>query len=177
MASTPMFYLLQAKMESGFLHGISLHGTQHIAIGFANDTFLFAKACEENLQNMLASLNPFSEASALNINMGKSTLINISVRHFYFPSWQGRKIECGSIFRHLGYPLGLNVSTKDQIQWVICRMKSKLNLWNAAHWPLHTRIRIIQSFLQPYIMYYLLLLEEEVSLVCLRPFHQKVSVE
>ncbi|KAH7387801.1 hypothetical protein KP509_16G041700 [Ceratopteris richardii] len=102
MASTPMFYLLQAKMESGFIHGISLHGIQHIA---------------------------------------------------------GRKIECGIIFRHLGYPLGINVSTKDQIQWVLCRIKSKLNLWHATQWPLHIMIRIVQSFLQPYIMYYILLLD------------------
>ncbi|KAH7284387.1 hypothetical protein KP509_34G052500 [Ceratopteris richardii] len=159
MASTPMFYLLQAKMESGYIHGISVHETQHIAVGFADDTFIFAKACEDNLQNILASLNPFSKASALNINMGKSTLINISARHFHFPSWQGNKIERGVIFRHLGYPLGCNVSTKEQIQWVICRMKSKLNVWHAMQWPLYTRIRIVQSFLQPYIMYYLLLLD------------------
>ncbi|KAH7387162.1 hypothetical protein KP509_16G008600 [Ceratopteris richardii] len=55
--------------------------------------------------------------------------------------------------------MGINVSTKEQIQWVICRMKSKLNVWHAAQWPLHTRLRIVQSFLQPYIMYYLLLLD------------------
>ncbi|KAH7331703.1 hypothetical protein KP509_20G047200 [Ceratopteris richardii] len=53
----------------------------------------------------------------------------------------------------------MNVSTKDQIQWVLCRIKSKLNLWHAAQWPLHIKIRIVQSFLQPYIMYYMLLLD------------------
>ncbi|KAH7428784.1 hypothetical protein KP509_09G017200 [Ceratopteris richardii] len=142
-----IFFLLQAKMESGFIHGISLHGIQHITMGFADDTFIFAKASEENIQHILVSLTPFSEASALNINMGKSTLINISTHHFHFPSWQGRKIERGVLFRHLGYPLGMNVSTKDRIEWVLCRIKSKLNLWHVAQWPLHIRIRIVQSFL------------------------------
>ncbi|KAH7298712.1 hypothetical protein KP509_25G055500 [Ceratopteris richardii] len=158
MASTLMFYLLQAKMESGFIHSVSLHGSQHIAVGFANDTFLFAKACGENIQKILTSLTPFSEASSLNINMGKSALINISAQHFHFPSWQGRKIDCGIIFRHLGYLLGINVSTKDQIQWMLCTIRNKLNLWHAPQWPLHIRIRIVQSFLQPYIIYYILLL-------------------
>ncbi|KAH7446664.1 hypothetical protein KP509_01G067500 [Ceratopteris richardii] len=154
-----MFFLLQAKMESGFIHGVSLHGNKHIAVGFADDTFIFAKACEENIQHILASLTPFSKASSLNINMGKSALINISARHFHFPSWRGRKIECGVIFRHLGYPLGINVLNKDQIQWILCRIKNKLNLWHASQWPLHIRIRRVQSFLQPYIMYYMLLLD------------------
>ncbi|KAH7287398.1 hypothetical protein KP509_32G054300 [Ceratopteris richardii] len=31
--------------------------------------------------------------------------------------------------------------------------------WYALQWPLHARIRIVQAFLQPYIMYYLLLLD------------------
>ncbi|KAH7302106.1 hypothetical protein KP509_23G056800 [Ceratopteris richardii] len=53
----------------------------------------------------------------------------------------------------------MNVSTKDRIEWVLCKIKSKLNLWHAAQWPLHIRIRIVQSFLQPYIMYYILLLD------------------
>ncbi|KAH7433870.1 hypothetical protein KP509_07G090100 [Ceratopteris richardii] len=159
MASTPMFYLLQAKMESGFIHGISLHGIQHIVVGFVDDTFFFAKVREENIQHILDSLTPFSQASSLITNMGNSGLINISARHLHFPSWQGRKIECGIIFRHLGYPLGINVSTKDQIQWVLCKIKSKLNLWHAAQWPLHIRIRIVKSFLEPYIMYYILLLD------------------
>ncbi|KAH7444788.1 hypothetical protein KP509_02G091700 [Ceratopteris richardii] len=158
MASTLMFYLLQAKMESGCIHGISLHGMQHIAVGFAYDTFLFAKAQEENIQNILDSVAPFSVASLI-INMEKSSRINIFARHFHFPSWQGRKIECGIIFRHLGYPLGVNVSAKDQIQWVLCKIKSKLNSWHASQWPLHIRIRIVQSFLQSYVMYYTLLLD------------------
>ncbi|KAH7447980.1 hypothetical protein KP509_01G130800 [Ceratopteris richardii] len=42
---------------------------------------------------------------------------------------------------------------------VLCRIKNKLKLWHAVQWPLHIRIRIVQSFLQLYIMYYILLLD------------------
>ncbi|KAH7372830.1 hypothetical protein KP509_17G023300 [Ceratopteris richardii] len=34
-----------------------------------------------------------------------------------------------------------------------------MDKWCASQWPLHGRIKIVQSFVQPYIMYYLLLLD------------------
>ncbi|KAH7278478.1 hypothetical protein KP509_38G043400 [Ceratopteris richardii] len=154
-----MFYLLEAKMNSSYIHGISLFGTQKIAVGFVDDTFIFAKAEEANIQNILTSLVPFSEASALRINMRKSTLINISACHFESLPWLGPKIDKGAVFRHLEYPMGVNISTKDKLDWVFCKIKGKLELWHSSHWPLHARVRIVQAFLQPYVMYYLLLLD------------------
>ncbi|KAH7430447.1 hypothetical protein KP509_09G099500 [Ceratopteris richardii] len=67
--------------------------------------------------------------------------------------------EFPPINRHLGYPLGVNVSAKDKIEWILRKIKCKMDKWYAPQWPLHARIRIVQAFLQPYIMYYLLLLD------------------
>ncbi|KAH7425776.1 hypothetical protein KP509_11G070100 [Ceratopteris richardii] len=39
------------------------------------------------------------------------------------------------------------------------KVKCKTGLWHASQWPLHARVKILQAFLQPYIMYYLLLLD------------------
>ncbi|KAH7296058.1 hypothetical protein KP509_26G007300 [Ceratopteris richardii] len=39
------------------------------------------------------------------------------------------------------------------------KVKCKTGLWHASQWPLHARVKIVQAFLQPYIMYYLLLLD------------------
>ncbi|KAH7353107.1 hypothetical protein KP509_19G078500 [Ceratopteris richardii] len=91
--------------------------------------------------------------------MKKSALINISVRQFQSLKWEGPKIEKGIIFRHLGYPLGIDVSIKDKLACVLCRVKCKMDKWIAPQWPLHTRIKIVQAFMQSYIMYYLLLLD------------------
>ncbi|KAH7352139.1 hypothetical protein KP509_19G031700 [Ceratopteris richardii] len=146
-------------MNSSAIHGISVFGTQQIAVGFADDTFVFAKVDEENVQNIVTCLKPFSIASALHINMRKSALIDISAQHFHSFKWEGPKIDKGNVFRHLGYPLGLNVSTKDKIEWVLRRVQCKMDLWHAAQWSLHAQIRIVQTFLQPYVMYYLLLLD------------------
>ncbi|KAH7298839.1 hypothetical protein KP509_25G061000 [Ceratopteris richardii] len=82
--------------------------------------------------------------------MRKSALIDIFAQHFDSLKWEGPKFEKGTIFRHLGYPLSINVSTKNKIEWVLRRIRC------APQWPLHIRIRIVQAFLQPY---YLLLLD------------------
>ncbi|KAH6557365.1 hypothetical protein KP509_1Z119400 [Ceratopteris richardii] len=98
LASSPMFYLLEAKINSRCIH-----------VGFVDDTFIFAKAEQENVRNIITSLTSFSNASALHINTKK--------------------------------------------------VRGKIGLWHAAQWPIHARIRIVQAFIQPYVMYYLLLLD------------------
>ncbi|KAH7331700.1 hypothetical protein KP509_20G046900 [Ceratopteris richardii] len=39
------------------------------------------------------------------------------------------------------------------------KIQCKVSMWYASQWLLHARIRIVQAFLQPYVMYYLLLLD------------------
>ncbi|KAH7295389.1 hypothetical protein KP509_27G044400 [Ceratopteris richardii] len=104
---SPMFYLLEAKMNSQCIHGISIYGIQQIAVGFVDDTFIF-------------------EASSLKINMKKSKIINISAPHFQSLKWDGPKIERGIVFKHLGYPLGIGVTIKDKSDWVLRRIKGKM---------------------------------------------------
>ncbi|KAH7424698.1 hypothetical protein KP509_11G019900 [Ceratopteris richardii] len=93
-------------------------------MGFADDTFIFAKAERENIKKILDSLAPFSQASALKIKMRKSAIINISAQKFQAIEWEGPKIERGVIFRHLGYPLGVGVPIKDKVDWILHRVKS-----------------------------------------------------
>ncbi|KAH7302411.1 hypothetical protein KP509_23G071000, partial [Ceratopteris richardii] len=91
--------------------------------------------------------------------MGKSVLINISAWHFESLPWYGPKVDTGTVVRHLGYPLGINVPIKDKIRWVLCKVRAKMELWRALQWPLHIRRRIVQTLMQPYLMYYMLLLD------------------
>ncbi|KAH7433492.1 hypothetical protein KP509_07G071800 [Ceratopteris richardii] len=124
LASSPMFYLLETKMASRSIHGISIHGVQQIAVGFADDTFIFAKADMENVQNIMDSLVPFSQASGLRINKEKLVILNIFASLFRSLNWEGPKIEKGNIFRHLGYPLGIQVTVKEKVEWVLRRIKT-----------------------------------------------------
>ncbi|KAH7285573.1 hypothetical protein KP509_33G034500 [Ceratopteris richardii] len=96
----------------------------------------------------LLEANVNSQSSTFNINMRKSAIINISAQNFQAIEWEGAKIERG-----VGVPI------KDKIDWVLRRVKCKMDKWFASQWPLHARIRIVQAFMQPYVMYYLLLLD------------------
>ncbi|KAH6554907.1 hypothetical protein KP509_1Z298200 [Ceratopteris richardii] len=89
--------------------------------------------------------------------MRKSALIDISAQHFHSLQWEGPMIKKGNVFCHLGYPLGVNVTIKDKVEWVLRKIRCKLDLWHAGQWPFHVRVRIVQAFLQPYVMYFLLL--------------------
>ncbi|KAH7285107.1 hypothetical protein KP509_33G013200 [Ceratopteris richardii] len=85
---------------------------------------------------------------------------NIFLRSTSIPSTRkDLKIEKGTVFHHLGYPFGLNASTKDKIEWYLSRVRCKMDLRHVVQWSMHARIRIVQAFLHPYVMYYLLLLD------------------
>ncbi|KAH7287601.1 hypothetical protein KP509_32G064700 [Ceratopteris richardii] len=121
---------------------------KQIAMGFADDTFIFARVDNQNIRCILETLAPFSEASSLKINTKKSAIVNISAKQFQSLKWEGPRFE-----------KGIDVPIKDKLAWVLCRVKCKMEKWIAPQWPLHARIKIVQTFMQSYIMYYLLLLD------------------
>lgn len=92
------------------------------------------------------------------MNIDKSTLIDLSAARFDSLIWQGKRLTTGHGFRRLGYPIGVNVSHKMLINWVIERVKGKILYWKSDEWPMHVRLRIIQSIIIPYFLYYLPLL-------------------
>lgn len=130
-----------------------------MGLGFADDTLLFLKANNLNLANCLKILDLFSTAAGLNLNVQKSALIDISAEDFEHLIWNGKRIPTGHVFRHLGYPIGVDVTNKQLIDWIMIKLKNKINYWKSDEWPLHVRLRIIQSILIPYVMYYLPLLD------------------
>ena len=68
----------------------------------------------------------FSDASDLKLNIDKSTLIDVSARDFHALLWPGKRINRGTIFRYLGYPLGVDVLNKQLLDWVIDKVRKKI---------------------------------------------------
>lgn len=128
-------------------------------MGFADDTFMFLKANNINISKCMQTLQKFSLAACLDLNIDKSTLINLSVADFDSLIWNGKRLQTGHIFRHLGYPIGVDVSNKMLIDWVLEKVKKKILYWKSDQWPLHVRLRIVQAILIPYLLYYLPLLD------------------
>ena len=59
----------------------------------------------------------FSDASNLKLKIDKSTLIDVSASLI----WPGKRVDKGSVFRYLGYPLGVDVTNKQL--WTGCWTK------------------------------------------------------
>ena len=124
---------------------------------------MFLKACNLNIAKCMTLLSLYEDAADLVLNVSKSTLIDISSADFAALNWHGKRVEKGNIFCYLGYPLGVDVSNKQQIEWVMNRVRKKVDYWKADEWPLHVCLRIVQAILLPYFIYYLPLLDWRAS--------------
>ena len=85
-------------------------GGQLVAQALADDLFMFLQASRENLEKGMLVWNRFALASGLHINWRKSSLISCTERDLECLRCQGSVVKKGSIFRHLGYPVGMNVT-------------------------------------------------------------------
>ena len=102
--------------------------------------------------------NQFALASGLHINWRKSSLISCTERDLECLGWQGSVVKKGSIFRHLGYPLGMNVTNGQLIEWMSSKLRDKFMYWKSQSWPFHVRLKVVQCIMEPMILYYLPLL-------------------
>ena len=62
------------------------------------------------------------------------------------------------ICRHLGYPIGVDVSHVKLIEWVSKRLEDKFMYWRSQFWPFHVRLKVVQSIMVSMVSYYLPLL-------------------
>ena len=56
----------------------------------------------------------------------------------------------GSIFRHLWYPLGKNVTNGHLIEWMSCKLMDKFIYWKPQSWPSHLRLKVVQCIMEPH---------------------------
>lgn len=110
VATHPMFTFLEYMASTGKIQGLQLSKEQLLALGFADDTILFLQASNLNIQKCMSYIALFSLAAGLNLNLHKSQLIDINAENFHHLVWAGKRIQQGQIFRHLDYPVGVNVS-------------------------------------------------------------------
>lgn len=119
---------------------------------------MFLKATNNKFLS-LYFIDYYSKASCMHLHFSKSSLIDINAYDFYHLIWHGKRIPKETIFRHLGFPVGVLVSNKNLIHWVLEKIKKKISFGKCTESPLHVRLRIVQSILILYILYYILLLD------------------
>ena len=159
VATHPLFCMLEKVSNDGILHGLRLQNKNLSGLGFADDTLMMLRATNQNIETCLTLMNVFSDASDLQLNIEKSTLIDVSACNFDALIWPGKRVHRGTVFRYLGYPLGVDVTNKQLLDWVLDRIRTKILYWHSSEWPLHVRLRITQAILIPYVLYFLPLLD------------------
>lgn len=110
------------------------------------------------MNKCLSYLGLLSLAAGMNLNMHKSVLIDLTVGKFDALIWPRQRILKGNVFKYLGYPMGVDVTNQQLLKWVMDKVNTKIVAWYCDEWPLHVRLRILQSILIPYLLYYLSLL-------------------
>ncbi|MCO5583839.1 hypothetical protein L7F22_037754 [Adiantum nelumboides] len=112
VATHPIFCFLKHQADNGSVLGLEMNQEQIVALGFANDTLAFLEASNANAGKCMSYLSLFSLAAGLDLNLGKSTLIDVTSENFHSLVWRGKRVCRGTIFRHLGYLVGVDVTNK-----------------------------------------------------------------
>ncbi|MCO5583244.1 hypothetical protein L7F22_037153 [Adiantum nelumboides] len=63
-----------------------------------------------------------------------------------------------SIVRHLGYPIGVDVSNKQLLEWISGHIGDKFMYWKSQAWPFYIRLKVAQIIMLTMLSYYLPLL-------------------
>ena len=129
-----------------------------IAQALADDSFLFLKAVPDNIAKAMDVWNVFALASGLHINMQKSLLIRCTEQNLVDLGWCGRILDQGKICRHLGYPIGVDISPSQSLNWISGTISDKFIYWKSQAWPFATRLKVVQAIMIPMISYFLPLL-------------------
>ena len=133
-------------------------GKPCIVQALADDHIMFLAPIRENICKTIDVWELFSNASGLRINMHKFVLISCTEQDVLGLGWSGRIVHRGMICRHLGYPIGVDVSHVKLIEWVSKRLEDKFMYWRSQFWPFHVRLKVVQSIMVSMVSYYLPLL-------------------
>ena len=126
VATHPLICMLEKLSLDRILHGVHLPQKSLTGLGFADDTLMFLKASNQNPATCLTLLGLYADASELKLNVDKSTLMDISSSDFSNLNWSGKRMEIGNVVRYLGYPIGVNVTSKQLLDWVINKINKKI---------------------------------------------------
>lgn len=159
LVTHPMLTLLTQLARDGEVVGLTLpSGQQLVGQALADDSFMFLKANKANIDRAMAAWSLFAKASGLHINTQKSALLSCTEIDLHGLGWQGLVVPRGTIVRYLGYPIGVEVTNKQLLDWISGRIGDKFVYWKSQAWPFHTRLKVAQVIMLAMISYFLPLL-------------------
>ncbi|MCO5602437.1 hypothetical protein L7F22_056569 [Adiantum nelumboides] len=159
LATHPMLTLLTQLARDGEIVGLTLpSGQQLVGQAFADDSFMFLNANNANIGRVMEAWSLFALASGLHINTQKSALHSCTKIDLQGLGWQGLVVPRGTIVCHLGYPIGVDVTNKQLLDWISGRIGDNFVYWKSQAWPFHVRLKVAQVIMLAMLSYFLPLL-------------------
>jgi len=124
---------------------------------YADDTLFLCENSFTNVVTLKAILRGFEVASGLKINFHKSKLIDFNVLSSDMDCYT-RTLNCsqmGNKFNYLGIEVRGNPRKEKFWEPVLCRLKSRLNVWKGRFLSMAGRICLIKSVITVIPLYYL----------------------
>jgi len=123
---------------------------------YADDTLFLCENSFTNVVTLKAILRGFEVASGLKINFHKSKLIGFNVLSSDIDCYT-RTLNCsqmGNKFNYLGPEVGGNPRRKKFWEPVLCKLKSRLNVWKERFLSMADKICLIKSVITAIPLYY-----------------------
>ncbi|MCO5577736.1 hypothetical protein L7F22_031568 [Adiantum nelumboides] len=159
ISTHPLLLYVDKMVDTGLLHGVQIPGSPpFLPQAYADDSFFMPKNDRADLQTLMKILSDFGLAAGLHINFKKSILLPLNSCDWHSILWLGQLLSPHDVIRHLGYPIGWFITVKQQMEWVTAKLTQKLRYWKLSTWPLHVRLRIVQSIVMAHAQFYLPLL-------------------
>ena len=160
IATHPLLLYMDHLVSIGQLHGLQMKdGHDFVAQAYADDTSFLSQNNPNDMRVIMDALKLYGLAAGLQVNFKKSKLLPLTPYSWHQLLWPGQIVSPNEIVRHLGYPLGWNATGKRKAEWVLQKVRQKLSYWKIATWPLHVRLRIVQSIFMAYMQYYLIMID------------------
>ncbi|KAL3678974.1 hypothetical protein R1sor_021930 [Riccia sorocarpa] len=132
IATQPLMLILREKEREGKLTGLHIKGQKTMLHSlFADDSGVMVKAEAENFNELQEAVRIYKRISGAKLNLRKSTIIPLGLSEI--PDWLQRTgchiARKGEIIRYLGFPIGWGITEEEQKDFVMGKMKKKLNNW------------------------------------------------
>lgn len=96
--------------------GLTLPSGKHfIGQAYADDSLFMPRNHSDDVEPIMRTLHLFGMAAGLHINFRKSRLLSLTEYDWHRLLWPGEIVPPHIIVRHLGYPLGWNVSAAQKL--------------------------------------------------------------
>jgi hypothetical protein len=151
--------MLEHTLKEGQVEGIHIGAGKNLLHQlFADDMGLFLKTSQQNFRKVKEIIDTYERISGAQVNLSKSLILPLLAGPT--PAWFG-EIGCqigqpGQVFKYLGSPIGINLSTDAELKFLLDKVRKKLRHWSHKMLSMTGRMVYIKHILRSVPVYNLM---------------------